>query len=97
MSPDACFRTSVHPPSCCRNIHDDSLASSVQCTSVRLLLNLVEIVFGRRNDVRLAEQHRMLLGRVLDAFVSKLSVLQSSLPRLLNAGESNLPLVRRAM
>ena len=67
----------------CRNIHDDSLPVNVQCTSVRLLLNLVEVMFARRQDQRTAEAHRMLLVRSLDAFVSKLSAIKRSLPHLL--------------
>ena len=71
-----------------RNIHDDSLPVNVQCTSVRLLLNLVEVMFARRQDMRVAEAHRMLLVRSLDAFVSKLSAIKRSLEDLLPLGES---------
>ena len=77
------------PGTACRNIHDDSLAVTVQCTSVRLLLNLVEIIYARRADTRTVEQYRGLLAKALDTFVSKVSVLRRSLPRLLSTpGES---------
>lgn len=75
----------------CRNIHDDSLPVNVQCTSVRLLLNLVEVMFSRRQEARTAEAHRMLLVRSLDAFVSKLSAIKRSLSHLLLIGVSSPP------
>ena len=56
----------------------------MQCTSVRLLLNLVEIIYARRADLRTVEQYRGLLAKALDTFVSKVSVLRRSLPRLLS-------------
>ena len=59
----------------------------MQCTSVRLLLNLVEVIYSRRADVRAIEQHRALLAKALDAFVSKLSALRRALPRLMVARE----------
>ena len=65
---------------------------TVQCTSVRLLLNLVEIIYARRADTRTVEQYRGLLAKALDTFVSKVSVLRRSLPRLLSTtGESARP------
>ncbi|EIE23491.1 hypothetical protein COCSUDRAFT_65942 [Coccomyxa subellipsoidea C-169] len=66
------------------NLHDSTLPVSVECTSVRLLLNLVEVVFARRADVRSAEAHRQLLAGILDAFTSKLSSLHHRLPLLLS-------------
>ena len=69
-----------------RNIHDSSLPVSVQCTSVRLLLNLVEVIFARRADQRAAEAYRALLTNILDAFTAKLGSLHRRLPRLLAHG-----------
>ena len=57
--------------------------ATVQCTSVRLLLNLIEVIFGRRSDARTAEAYRTLLFRCLDAFAAKIVVIRRSLPRLL--------------
>lgn len=67
----------------CRNLHDPSLSVSVQCTSVRLLLNLVEVVFSRRADHRVAEAYRGMLAGILDAFTSKQATLHRKLPQLL--------------
>ncbi|BDA47386.1 probable transcription-associated protein 1 [Coccomyxa sp. Obi] len=67
-----------------RNLHDSTLPVSVECTSVRLLLNLVEVVFARRADIRSAEAHRALLAGILDAFTAKLSSLHHRLPQLLS-------------
>ncbi len=53
---------------------------------MRLLLNLVEVVFARRADVRSAEAHRQLLAGILYAFTSKLSSLHHRLPLLLSYG-----------
>ena len=63
---------------------------SVECTSVRLLLNLVEVVFARRADLRSAEAHRVLLAGILDAFTSKLSSLHHRLTQLLSYGPLSL-------
>ena len=59
----------------------------VQCTSVRLLLNLVEVMHARRGDVRAQEPHRMLLARSLEACVARLCALRRALPRLLRLSE----------
>uniref|UniRef100_A0A7I4F837 Non-specific serine/threonine protein kinase n=1 Tax=Physcomitrium patens TaxID=3218 RepID=A0A7I4F837_PHYPA len=66
-----------------RNVHDSSLPLSVQTTCVRLMLNLVETIFGRRVDHLSREEGRALLGRILDAFVSKFGTLKHSIPQLL--------------
>ena len=77
---------------CRRNIHDSSLPVSVQCTSVRLLLNLVEVTFSRRADLRVAETYRGLLDHILDAFTAKLGSLHRRLPSLLEHGARALRL-----
>ena len=69
-----------------RNVHDAGLPVGVQVTSIRLLLNLVEVMFGRRGDARTAEVHRAMLARCLDACVAKLAAVQRQLPRLLAPG-----------
>lgn len=58
---------------------------------MRLLLNLVEVVFARRADIRSAEAHRALLAGILDAFTSKLSSLHHRLPQLLSYGPPSSP------
>ncbi|KAL3681984.1 hypothetical protein R1sor_000006 [Riccia sorocarpa] len=71
-----------------RNVHDSSLPLSVQTTCVRLMLNLVETIFSRRVDQHSKEEGRALLGRILDAFVSKFGTLKRMIPQLLEGGES---------
>ena len=66
-----------------RNTHDSSLPVGVQVTSVRLLLNLVEVMFNRRNHQPSAEAYRALLARSLDACAGRLAAVEHSLPRLL--------------
>ncbi|KAJ7564762.1 hypothetical protein O6H91_02G032300 [Diphasiastrum complanatum] len=66
-----------------RNVHDASLPLSVQTTCVRLMLNLVETIFSRRVDHSSKEEGRALLGRILDAFVSKFGTLKHNIPQLL--------------
>ena len=60
----------------------------MQCTSVRLLLNLVEVIFVRRADVLTANDYRVQLARILDAFICKLSVMKEHIPKLLAASAS---------
>ncbi|KAL2624095.1 hypothetical protein R1flu_008340 [Riccia fluitans] len=72
-----------------RNVHDSSLPLSVQTTCVRLMLNLVETIFSRRVDQHSKEEGRALLGRILDAFVSKFGTLKHMIPQLLEGGESD--------
>ena len=64
----------------CRNLHDDSLNATVQCTSCKLLTNIVEVIFKDRSEIRTLEQRRGLLAKILSTSVSKLSVIRSSLP-----------------
>ena len=68
------------------NLADAGLPAAVQCTSARLLLNLVEVVHARRGDAAAAERHRALLARALDAFVDRLASLRRSLPAELADG-----------
>ncbi|CAM6100600.1 unnamed protein product [Calypogeia fissa] len=70
-----------------RNVHDSSLPLSVQTTCVRLMLNLVETIFSRRIDHSSKEEGRALLGRILDAFVSKFGTLKHMVPQLLEGGD----------
>ena len=79
---------------CCRYIHDSSLPTGVQVTSVRLLLNLVEVIFNRRADPQTAEAYRALLARSLDACVSRLAAVEHSLPRLLCTGTCTHALIQ---
>ena len=65
----------------------------VQCTSVRLLLNLVEVMHARRADVRAQETHRLLLARSLEACVARLSALCRALPHLLRNGAFRTPML----
>ncbi|KAG6555625.1 hypothetical protein Mapa_002860 [Marchantia paleacea] len=71
-----------------RNVHDSSLPLSVQTTCVRLMLNLVETIFSRRVDQHSKEEGRALLGRILDAFVSKFGTLKHMIPQLLEGGDT---------
>eukprot|EP00897_Mesotaenium_endlicherianum_P005503 jgi/Mesen1/4981/ME000248S04265 len=66
-----------------RNVHDASLPTSVQTTCVRLMLNLVETIFSRRVDQQTREEGRTLLGKILDAFVTKFSNLRRNVTLLL--------------
>ena len=83
----------TYTSSVCRNIHDTTLPVGVQCTSVRLLLNLVEVNHARRADARAQETHRMLLARLLEACVARLSALCRALPHLLRNGAPRTPLL----
>eukprot|EP00899_Mesostigma_viride_P026573 jgi/Mesvir1/70/Mv13673-RA.2 len=62
------------------NVHDPSLPLSVQTTCVRLMLNLVESIYMRRNDALAAG--RELLGRILDTFVTKFSTMCKLVPKM---------------
>lgn len=73
-------------------MHDNSLPTTVQCTSIRLLLNLVEVLFSRRADQRSAEPYRVMLAAILDAFTAKLSSLHNRLPELLAHSKSLTPI-----
>ena len=66
--------------SSCRNLHDDGLTQTVQCTCCKLLTNIVEVIFKERSEIRALEQGRGLLAKILSTSVSKLSVIRKSLP-----------------
>jgi hypothetical protein len=55
----------------------------LQSTSLRLLYNLIEIIFQRRADVRTSELYRGLLSSVLECFVRKLGSLRTQVPRII--------------
>ena len=75
-----------------RNIHEPTLQVGVQCTSVRLMLNLVEVVYTRRSgDPRAAEAYRQQLTNILDTFIAKFATMRRAVPRLLAAGRGTLP------
>merc|ERR1719197_69756 len=57
------------------NIHDATLPLSIQTTSVRLLLNLVENIFHKNEP-----DGRRLLVRILLCLVSKFSTLKTYIP-----------------
>ena len=67
----------------------------MQCTSVRLLLNLVEVIFVRRADVLTANDYRVQLARILDAFICKLSVMKEHIPKLLAACECHVIIAKQ--
>ncbi len=75
----------------CRNVQDDSLPAAVQATSLRMLHNLVDVIFARRGDPASFEQYRALLIHILDCFVSKLGAIKKTLPRILPAGDAATP------
>ena len=70
-------------------MHDQELPSGVQCTSVRLMLNLVEVLVARSkntSDRRVIEQHRQLLQQMLVTHLAKLTTLERQVPKLIAAG-----------
>ena len=69
-----------------RNLQDTSLPSGVDITSMRLLLNLVEVLLQRRSAASQASDHRPLLVKILAALVSKLASLRAITERLLEHG-----------
>lgn len=62
------------------NVHDPSLSFSMQTTSVRLLLNLIEGILGDDSEVKA----RQLLIRIMDILVSKFATIKAQVPRLLS-------------
>lgn len=68
-----------------RNVHDSSLPFSIQTMSAKLLLNLVEVI-ARKNETD--GKGRILLMKILDAFVNKFSSLKKQIPKLLSPKES---------
>jgi hypothetical protein len=68
-----------------RNIHDTSLPITIQTTSVRLLLNLVDYIF--HNGDADASRGKALLIRILTALVHKFGALRDFIP-LVEAAEA---------
>ena len=61
----------------------------MQCTSVRLMLNLVEVLVARSKntgDRSVIEQHRQLLQQMLVTHLAKLTTLERQVPKLIAAG-----------
>ncbi|KAM6591803.1 hypothetical protein CsatA_014408 [Cannabis sativa] len=69
------------------NMHDASLSLSIHTTCARLMLNLVEPIFEKGVDQPSMDEARILLGRILDAFVGKFSTFKRTIPQLLEEGE----------
>ncbi|KAE9606640.1 putative transcription-associated protein [Lupinus albus] len=69
------------------NMHDASLSLSIHTTCARLMLNLVEPIFEKGVDQLSTDEARVLLGRILDAFVGKFSTFKHTIPQLLEEGE----------
>ncbi|XP_061345669.1 uncharacterized protein LOC133291419 isoform X4 [Gastrolobium bilobum] len=69
------------------NMHDASLSLSIHTTCARLMLNLVEPIFEKGVDQQSTDEARILLGRILDAFVGKFSTFKRTIPQLLEEGE----------
>lgn len=64
------------------NVHDPSLSYSMQTTSIKLLLNLIEGII-HRNDAE--GKGRVLLIRIMDTIVNKFVTLKDRIPKLLTA------------
>ncbi|OMO57052.1 hypothetical protein CCACVL1_26034 [Corchorus capsularis] len=69
------------------NMHDASLSLGIHTTCARLMLNLVEPIFEKGVDQPSMDEARVLLGRILDAFVGKFSTFKRTIPQLLEEGE----------
>ncbi|KAJ8545743.1 hypothetical protein K7X08_018326 [Anisodus acutangulus] len=69
------------------NMHDASLSLSIHTTCARLMLNLVEPIFEKGVDQQSMDEARILLGRILDAFVGKFNTFKRTIPQLLEEGE----------
>jgi len=63
-----------------RNIHDATLPLSMQSTSVKLLLNLVDYIF--HNHEKEARTGKLLFIRILQALVNKFKTLQTLIPQI---------------
>ncbi len=67
----------------CRNIHDCTLLITIQTTSIRLLLNLVDQIFHAPDrDIRI---QKYLLIRIIIALVYKFKSLKRYIPRVQEA------------
>ncbi|XWS45545.1 hypothetical protein CRYUN_Cryun15aG0145700 [Craigia yunnanensis] len=69
------------------NMHDASLSLGIHTTCARLMLNLVEPIFEKGVNQSSMDEARVLLGRILDAFVGKFSTFKRTIPQLLEEGE----------
>ncbi|KAF6164802.1 hypothetical protein GIB67_015980 [Kingdonia uniflora] len=65
------------------NMHDASLPLGIHTTCARLMLNLVEPIFEKGIDQPAMDEARILLGRILDAFVGKFGTFKRTIPQLL--------------
>ncbi|XP_047320592.1 transformation/transcription domain-associated protein-like [Impatiens glandulifera] len=65
------------------NMHDASLSLSIHTTCARLMLNLVEPIFEKGVDKPSMDEARILLVRILDAFVGKFNTFKHTIPQLL--------------
>ena len=79
--------SSNYASSVCRYLQDPNVPVSTQATSIKLLHSVVEVMFARHADRTTADAYRVQLDRVLDVFVSKLSVMKHQVPKLLAAGK----------
>ncbi|CAN8229179.1 unnamed protein product [Cochlearia groenlandica] len=70
-----------------RNMHDSTLSINIHTTCARLMLNLVEPIFEKGVDLQSMDEARILLGRILDAFVGKFNNFKRTIPQLLEEGE----------
>ncbi|CAH8274165.1 unnamed protein product [Arabidopsis lyrata] len=70
-----------------RNMHDSTLSLNIHTTCARLMLNLVEPIFEKGVDQQSMDEARILLGRILDAFVGKFSTFKRTIPQLLEEGD----------
>lgn len=74
-------------PGAHRYLQDPNVPVSTQATSIKLLHSVVEVMFARHADRTTADAYRLQLDRILDVFVSKLSVIKHQTPKLLAAGQ----------
>jgi phosphatidylinositol kinase/protein kinase (PI-3 family) len=70
------------------NVHDPTLSYSMQTTSIKLLLNLIEGII-HRNDSE--GQGRVLLVRIMDTIVNKFVTLKERIPKLLETYKAHAP------
>lgn len=78
-----------------KNVHDQSLPTSIQTMSCKLLLNLVECI-RQRSDAENSNQGRELLMRMLEVFVLKFkTITKLQMPILLNKAKQ-LPAITAA-
>lgn len=68
-----------------KNVHDDTLAATIQTMSCKLLLNLVECIRTRSEAQNKVNEGRELLMRMLEVFVLKFkTIAKIQLPILIN-------------